>query len=188
VGPDRRDQRLYARSLARELGYVHPDDHAETVKALTGALEDNTALQAELDQLRRSSTRLTCSHRRDSQHVRSRDARPKQGEGLMEWQALGQVAGTTHKYVVIDSERDLGFTIEGTLEVKVPKGGGKPGAALEVRFVAGHVYPLDPLWDGHGESPAKIKADAKAALEEQLEEAAAARRAEQEKAAGESAA
>lgn len=101
----------------------------------------------------------------------------------MEWQALGQVAGTTHKYVVIDSERDLGFTIEGTLQAKVPKGGGQPGAELEVRFVAGHVYPIDPLWDGHGKPPSQIKAEAKRELDEQLEQAAADRRAEQQKAA-----
>lgn len=101
----------------------------------------------------------------------------------MEWQTLGQVAGSTHKFVVVDSERDLGFTIEGTLQAKVPKGGGKPGAELEVRFVAEHVYPLDPTWDGHGDSPAKIKADAKQAEQDALEEAAEERQAEQERAA-----
>lgn len=101
----------------------------------------------------------------------------------MEWQTLGQVAGSTHKFVVVDSEREHGFTIEGTLQAKVPKGGGQPGAELDVRFVAEHVYPIDPTWDGHGEPPAKIKADAKRDLDEQLEEAQAERQAEQEKAA-----
>lgn len=39
----------FARSLARDLGYVHPDDHQEAVKALEGALQDNVALQTELE-------------------------------------------------------------------------------------------------------------------------------------------
>jgi hypothetical protein len=91
----------------------------------------------------------------------------------MEWQAIGQVAGATHKYVVIDSERDLGVTIQGSLEVKVPKGGGQPGADLEVRFVAEHVYPNDPTWDGQGEPPAQIRARAERELQERLDEDAA---------------
>jgi hypothetical protein len=94
----------------------------------------------------------------------------------MEWQALGQVAGATNKYVVIDSERDHGFTIAGTLQVKVPKGGGKPGAELEVRFVAEHEWPIDPLWDGQGEPPSQIKARYDRELREKLDEDAAARR------------
>jgi hypothetical protein len=99
----------------------------------------------------------------------------------MEWQALGQVAGSTHRYAVIDSERDLGFTIEGTLQVKVPKGGGKAGADLEIRFVAEHVYPIDPLWDGKGEPPSQIKARYDRELKERLEEDAADKREQQEK-------
>jgi hypothetical protein len=94
----------------------------------------------------------------------------------MEWQALGQVAGATNKYVVIDSERTYGVTLEGTLQVKVPKGGGQPGAELEVRFVSEHLYPLDPTWDGQGEPPAKIRADSDRALREKLDEDAAAKR------------
>jgi hypothetical protein len=94
----------------------------------------------------------------------------------MEWQALGQVAGATNRFVVIDTERDPGVTIEGTLQVKVPKGGGQPGADLEVRFVTDHVWPNDPTWDGQGEPPAKIRAENAAALQERLEEDAAAKR------------
>lgn len=101
---------------------------------------------------------------------------------MAEWSTLGQVAGATNRYVVIDSEREHGITIEGTLQAKVPKGGGQPGAELEVRFVAEHVYPFDPTWDGHGEPPAKIKADYERQKTEALEAAAEERREEQEKA------
>jgi hypothetical protein len=45
--------------------------------------------------------------------------------------------------------------------VKVPKGGGQPGADLEVRFVTEHVWPLDPTWDGQGEPPSVIRPAAK---------------------------
>lgn len=94
----------------------------------------------------------------------------------MEWQTLGQVAGATNRYVIVDSEREAGITIEGSLQVKVPKGGGQPGAELEVRFVTDHVYPLDPTWDGQGEPPAKIRADAERELRERLDEDAAEKR------------
>jgi hypothetical protein len=95
---------------------------------------------------------------------------------MAEWSTLGQVAGATNKYVVIDSERDHGVTIQGQIEVKVPKGGGQPGAELEVRFVTDHVYPFDPTWDGQGEPPAVIKARAARELDEKLEADAAEKR------------
>jgi hypothetical protein len=98
----------------------------------------------------------------------------------MEWSTLGQVAGSTSRYVVVDSEREYGFTIEGTLQARVPKGGGKAGADLEVRFVAEHVWPIDPLWDGRGEPPSQIKARYDRELRERLDEDAAEKRDETE--------
>lgn len=95
---------------------------------------------------------------------------------MAEWTALGQVPGSTHRFVVIDSERDLGFTIEGTFQVKIPKGGGQAGASFPVEFVAEHIYPLDPTWDGQGEPPAAIRARADRELREKLEEDAEVKR------------
>jgi hypothetical protein len=40
---------------------------------------------------------------------------------MAEWSTLGQIAGATNKYVVIDSEREHGVTIQGHLQVKVPR-------------------------------------------------------------------
>jgi hypothetical protein len=94
----------------------------------------------------------------------------------MEWQTLAQVPGATNRYSVLDTERELGVTIEGSLQVKLPKGGGQPGADLEVRFVTDHVYPLDPTWDGQGEPPAQIRARGERELREKLEEDAATKR------------
>jgi hypothetical protein len=95
---------------------------------------------------------------------------------MAEWSTLGQIAGATNKYVVIDSEREHGVTIQGHLQVKVPRGGGQPGAELEVRFVSEHVFPFDPTWDGQGEPPALIRARAERDLQDKLEADAAEKR------------
>jgi hypothetical protein len=98
----------------------------------------------------------------------------------MEQVNLALVAGSTTRFAVVDSERDAGYTIEGTLQVKVPKN-SKPGAELEVVFVTDHVWPIDPLWDGQGKPPSQIKAEADQALRQQLDDDAAEKRENVEK-------
>jgi hypothetical protein len=75
----------------------------------------------------------------------------------MEEKTLGQVPGATNRYVILDSERENGATLEGKLLVRVPKN-AKPGQNLEVVFQFEEVWPLDPTWNGEGEHPAKIRA------------------------------
>lgn len=102
----------------------------------------------------------------------------------MEHVNIALIAGSTTRFAVVDTERDLGYTIEGTLQVKLPKN-SKPGDKLELAFVADHVYPIDPLWDGQGTPPSQIKAEAKADLDEKLEEENTSRREREERAAAE---
>jgi hypothetical protein len=141
----------YARSLARELGYVHPDDHAQAIRDRDEARSEDPGSPGRRSGCRASSTRSTSSSPRASVPARRPEGRPtpksrstSDGTGN-----LALVAGSTTRFAVVDSERDLGYTIEGTLQVKVPKN-SKPGAALEVVFVTDHVCPIDPLWDGQG--------------------------------------
>jgi hypothetical protein len=94
---------------------------------------------------------------------------------------LALVAGSTTRFAVVDTERDLSYTIEGQLQVKVPKN-SKAGAELEVIFVTDHVWPNDPEWDGTGEQPSAIRARAQRELRDELEAEATKTREAQEKA------
>jgi hypothetical protein len=99
----------------------------------------------------------------------------------MEKCTLAQVPGTTSRFVVLDTERDEGYTIEGSLQVKLPKN-SKPGAELEVLFVTDHVWPNDPEWDGTGEQPSRIRARKQREQRDELEAEAARSREAQERA------
>jgi hypothetical protein len=145
---------------ARELGYVHPRRTTRSTRSKTSRTRSPRSITAEVGtSCTRSSTRSTCSPPQGFQ-ARKKPGRPvnprrRRSDGMAGARPGRRGDQQVRRHRLRTRAR---VTIEGTLQVKVPKGGGQPGAELEVRFVAEHVYPIDPTWDGQGEPPALIRA------------------------------